>query len=120
MKKIIVIIFLGITLSGCNETNEEYSCVYENTTKGNEYTTVIEFETEGNEIKASIGTITYKDENVAKNMCEIYKMASDAKGNLECNDKVIIINNYHLSVQKNSKSELLEYLEGRKFTCKSK
>ena len=119
MKKYILLIICVLLLSGCAKS-EKLECVYTNDKEGNEYTSVMDIKVKNDYVVDAVVVITYKDEKAAKNMCDIYKMASDAKGNVKCSDNTITLKNYHksLSEDKIKKKDYIKIMEKKGYIFK--
>lgn len=116
-----IILLLVILLTGCGKTVETLNCTRETTTEGNEVVTEIKSEVNKDGIiKNAVSTMTYKDEIVAKDMCDVFRLASDSKY-VKCDGKVITIKNYHKSLagkNKLTKETFLEHMDNNNYTCK--
>ena len=124
MKKILILTLALVMLSGCGcqkETKKEtMNCFFQNTNEGSEFTTNVDVEIVNDIVTDATATMNYKEENLAKTMCDIMKQASDADNdNLTCGDKFIIIKNYHKSISKEklNKKDFINYMENQEFIC---
>lgn len=113
--KIILLIIGIVFLSGCNKT---YTCSYKDNTN-NKYESIIHYKIKDNIVIEAHAEMTYKDEQTASYMCEVFKYANDANDTLKCDGKVISIDDFQKSVKEEdmTQEEFITYLEQQKFTC---
>jgi uncharacterized lipoprotein NlpE involved in copper resistance len=127
MKKSIILLFVVIILiTGCTKTEEEeevknLTCTYYDTREGNKYNTEVKIDLDNNIVTNATATITYDDEELASQMCEIYKIAGDI--DLTCNSKVITMNDYQKSIATSlgkdelTKDDIVKYFEDQSYDC---
>ena len=121
MKKTILLFTILTLITGCGKRkNEVLNCTFENKQDNSEFITEVKAEIKENKVINAEATMKYNDKNLAKNMCDILKVAEDSKDNLKCDDYNIYIKNYHKSISQNeiSKDEFLEYMDNQNFVCK--
>ena len=119
--KIFLLLSLGIMLTGCgNKTVETITCIYQNTNEETKYKTEVVAEVnKDNIIKDATATINFKDENLAKEMCNNFSVVDDAE-NVKCTDTKIVIKKYHTSISGKkdlTKDAFVEYMTNNNYIC---
>ena len=122
--RIMLLVFVVLMFTGCgsSKTIETLTCTFEGTETGYISDITAEVDEDYN-IKNATVVMTYDDEQEAQRMCNLLKSTGDSQGNLKCNEKEIVIENFHKSMNgddKITKEDFLKYMKTSKYTCKIK
>ena len=118
MKKILIVFVILLLMTGCTKT---LKCTLDKEEGNTDYDTVIEIDYSKDTVKKVDYIMSFDSLEEAKKVCENFnKIKGDNEEKFDCNAKVLVIKDYHKTLNKNmlNKDVIKSYYESYGYTCK--